>query len=51
VAHVFPPLAVILEWTVEATISGIIGFLVGAASIPLVGLVFAPAWKSLKRLL
>jgi predicted DNA repair protein MutK len=50
-AHLFPPLATILKWAVEATISGIIGLLVGAASIPLVGFVFAPVWKSLKRLL
>ena len=50
-AHLFPPLATILKWAVEATISGIIGLLVGAASIPLVGFIFAPVWKSLKRLL
>ena len=51
VAHAFPPLAAILEWTVEAAISGVIGLLVGAVSIPVVGFVFAPAWKSLKRFL
>ena len=51
VAHAFPPLAAILEWAVEAAISGVIGLLVGAVSIPVVGFVFAPAWKSLKRLL
>jgi predicted DNA repair protein MutK len=51
VAHTFPPLAAILEWTVEAAISGVIGLLVGAVSIPVVGFVFAPAWKSLKRFL
>ena len=45
VAHAFPPLAAILEWAVEAAISGVIGLLVGAASIPVVGFVFAPAWK------
>jgi predicted DNA repair protein MutK len=48
VAHAFPPLAAILEWVVEAAISGVLGLLVGAASIPVAGLVFAPAWKSLK---
>src|SRR6476619_3887161 len=41
VAHTFPPLAAILEWTVEAAISGVIGLLVGAVSIPVVGFVFA----------
>ena len=47
-AHAFP-LAAILKWVVEAAISGVIGLLVGAASIPVAGFVFAPAWKSLKR--
>ena len=51
VAHAFPPLAAILEWAVEAAISGVIGLLVGAVSIPVAGFVFAPAWKLLKRLL
>jgi len=51
VAHAFPPLAAILEWAVEAAISGAIGLVVGAVSIPVVGFVFAPAWKSLKRFL
>jgi uncharacterized protein len=51
VAHAFPSLAAILEWAVEAAISGVIGLLVGAASIPVVGFGFAPAWKSLKRFL
>jgi uncharacterized protein len=50
-AHAVPPIAGILEWVVEAAISGLIGLLVGAASIPVAGLVFAPAWKWLKRLL
>ncbi|KRR01330.1 ABC transporter [Bradyrhizobium jicamae] len=51
VAHAFPSIAAILEWAVEAAISGVIGLVVGAAAIPAVGFVFAPAWKSLKRLL
>jgi predicted DNA repair protein MutK len=51
VAHAFPSLAAILEWAVEAAISGVIGLLIGAASIPAVGFVFAPAWKRLKHLL
>jgi hypothetical protein len=46
-----PPVAGILEWVVEAAISGLIGLLVGAASIPVAGFVFAPAWKRLKSFL
>jgi predicted DNA repair protein MutK len=37
VAHAVPPVAGILEWVVEAAVSGVIGLLVGAASIPVVG--------------
>ncbi|MEH2538026.1 MULTISPECIES: DUF808 domain-containing protein [unclassified Bradyrhizobium] len=50
-AHAVPPVAAILEWVVEAAISGVIGLLIGAASIPVVGFVVAPAWKWLKHLL
>jgi predicted DNA repair protein MutK len=50
-AHAFPSVAALLEWIVHAAISGVIGLLLGAASIPMVGLVLAPAWKRLKRLL
>ncbi|MEH2602785.1 putative DNA repair protein MutK [Bradyrhizobium sp. AZCC 1588] len=50
-AHAVPPIAAILEWVVEAAISGVIGLLVGAASIPVVGFVVAPAWKWLKHFL
>jgi uncharacterized protein len=51
VTHAVPAAAGILEWTVEAAISGVIGLVVGAASIPVVGFIFAPGWKLLKRLL
>jgi hypothetical protein len=51
VAHAVPAAAGILEWIVEAAISGVIGLVVGAASIPVVGFIFAPGWKLLKRLL
>jgi hypothetical protein len=51
VADAVPPIAGILEWVVEAAISGLIGLLVGAASIPVAGFVFAPAWKWLKHFL
>ena len=48
-AHAVPPLAGVLEWAVEAAISGLIGLLIGAASIPLAGFVIAPAWQWLQR--
>ena len=51
VAHAVPPLAAVLEWAVEAAISGVVGLVVGAASIPVVGFIFSPGWKLLKRLL
>ncbi|ANW04585.1 DUF808 domain-containing protein [Bradyrhizobium icense] len=50
-AHAVPPIAAIVEWAVEAAISGVIGLLIGAASIPVVGFVFAPAWKAVKGVL
>jgi predicted DNA repair protein MutK len=50
-AHAFPPAAGVLEWIVEAVISGIVGLLVGAACIPVAGFALAPAWAGLKRLL
>jgi uncharacterized protein len=50
-AYAAPPVAGILEWVVEAAISGLVGLLVGAALIPVVGFVFAPAWKLLKSFL
>jgi predicted DNA repair protein MutK len=40
-----------VEWIVSATGAGIVGLIVGAALIPLVGTVVAPAWKALKDLL
>ena len=50
-AHALPAAAGVLEWIVEAAISGVLGLLVGAATIPIVGFVVAPAWKRLKRLM
>ena len=50
-AHALPAAAGALEWIVEAAISGIIGLLIGAASIPIVGYAVAPAWKQLKSFL
>jgi uncharacterized protein len=50
-AHAVPAAAGILEWIAEAAISGVVGLVVGAASIPVVGFMIAPGWKLLKRLL
>ena len=36
VAHTLPLAAGVLEWAVEAVISGVLGFLIGAATIPIV---------------
>ena len=50
-AHAVPPVAGMVEWVVEAAISGLLGLLIGAASIPVAGYVLAPAWKLLQRFL
>ena len=50
-AHAFPSAAAVLEWIVEAAISGVLGLLIGAAAIPIIGFAVAPAWKRLKRFL
>jgi predicted DNA repair protein MutK len=50
-AHALPSAAGALEWIVEAAISGVVGLLIGAASIPIIEYVLAPAWKLLKGFL
>jgi len=50
-AHALPSAAGALRWIVEAAISGVVGLVVGAASIPIIGFAVAPTWKRLKRLL
>jgi uncharacterized protein len=50
-AHALPSAAGALEWIVEAAISGVLGLLIGAATIPIVGFALAPGWKWLKRFL
>ncbi|MBR1284831.1 DUF808 domain-containing protein [Bradyrhizobium sp. AUGA SZCCT0177] len=50
-AHALPAVGGLLKWIVEAAISGVIGLVVGAASIPVIGYAVAPAWKRVKRLL
>jgi predicted DNA repair protein MutK len=49
-ARVFPPAAGFISWIVEAAISGVVGLVVGAATIPFVGYALAPAWASAKGL-
>lgn len=48
--HAFPSAASVLEWIVEAAISGAVGLLIGTASIPII-FAFSPAWKLLKSFL
>jgi uncharacterized protein len=49
--HVLPSAAGVLEWIVEAAISGALGLAIGAVSIPIIGFVFAPAWKLVKSIM
>jgi uncharacterized protein len=48
VGHALPFGAAAAEWAVTAAASGILGLLVGAALIPFVQYVAAPAWKRLR---
>jgi len=50
-AHAMPSAAGALEWIIEAAISGVLGLLIGAVTLPIVEFAVAPAWKRLKRLL
>ena len=50
-AHALPSAAGPVKWTVMAFLSGIVGLLIGAVSIPIVGFAFAPAWKVVKGIL
>ena len=45
------PVAGAAEWIVTAAGSGLVGLLVGAALIPIVGYVLAPAWNAVRRAL
>ncbi len=49
-AHALPSIAGIIEWSVEAAISGIVGLIVGAVAIPAVQYGLSPAWKRVKGL-
>ena len=48
-AHALPSVAGIVEWSVEAAISGVLGLLIGALTIPVVEYALAPAWKRLRQ--
>jgi predicted DNA repair protein MutK len=47
-AHAMPWAPGVLKWIVEAAISGVLGLLIGAATMPIVEFIVAPAWKRLK---
>jgi hypothetical protein len=48
-ARALAPVAGAVEWIVTAAGSGVVGLVVGAALIPIVGYVLAPAWKAVRR--
>jgi uncharacterized protein len=50
-AHAVQPIAGAAEWIITAAGSGLVGLVIGAALIPLIGSTIAPAWKRLKRTL
>ena len=50
-ALALPSVAGPVRWTVMAFLSGIVGLLIGAVSMPAIGFVFVPAWKLLKKIL
>ena len=50
-AHALPAVAGAVEWTVTAAGSGIVGLVIGAALIPVIGFAVAPVWKHLRRAL
>jgi uncharacterized protein len=50
-AHVLSWMPAAAEWIVTAALSGVVGVVIGAAAIPLIGYIVAPAWKALKSIL
>jgi uncharacterized protein len=46
-----PAIAPVVEWLIGAAGAGLLGLVVGAALIPLVGVALAPGWKLLRRAL
>jgi predicted DNA repair protein MutK len=50
-AHAMPFARAAIEWIVSAAGAGIVGLIVGAVLIPVIGYVIAPAWKAVKGLI
>ena len=50
-AHTLPSATGPIKWVTMAFLSGIIGLVIGMASIPVIGFAVAPAWKRLKSIL
>ena len=50
-AHMLPGIAGAIEWIVTAAGSGIVGLVIGAALIPVIGLGVAPIWTMLRGVL
>jgi uncharacterized protein len=48
IARALPSAAGAVKWIVVTLLSGLVGLLIGAVSIPLVELTFAPAWRLFK---
>jgi hypothetical protein len=48
-AHALPSAAGPAKWAVIAFLSGVVGVLVGAVSVPVIGFAVAPAWKLVKE--
>ncbi|MEF2550532.1 DUF808 domain-containing protein [Aurantimonas sp. A2-1-M11] len=49
-AHAMPALPGTVHWIVSATGAGIVGLVIGAALIPVIGYIVAPAWKRITAL-
>ena len=49
--HALPALAGFVEWLITAAGSGIVGLIIGAALIPVIGQAIAPVWRMLRRAL
>jgi len=47
-AHALPSTAGAVKWTVVTLLSGLVGLLIGAVLIPVIGSAFAPAWRLFK---
>jgi predicted DNA repair protein MutK len=50
-AHTLPSAAGPIRWVIMASLSAIIGLVIGMVSIPIIGFAVAPAWKRLKSIL